>query len=1268
MSPDSLRQMLHLNKKFFSLFANQDVGYVDKNGYQYYGNIHNYGGEVYLESRKLLMQKPPIDTLHVSDTFSYYFDIRYAEDVNTINEQNMLICSLKKNVFLENHTYKIKFPDCKNELICRSVSRSDPNIVAEEAVVTESNPVLIIDGNEVELVFSDIGNTKFYFMRNELTEPFINDDIDEEPWESITDDVITIELTDKDCDLPFIWVYNDKLRTKDDASFEIYDPVYSRPVMLYGTDGHDQNYLLPLVYGQWPLQLNVETEWFVRVYPADTYEFTIPTDEHDIKKNLFVVCDELWLYTSSTDHTEFDQRITYNLHTSDYVSHYVLSDVNGYMGNDGKFYSTPLHTQPITPDNIHRYYDKGNDIYYVYDPKEKVFHELDETVEQATGVLSHYTGWKFDTDGDGKVYAYIKLDQFYLNYHGINTYNLGLFKTSVRPEYKYETEELSINAVSGIHVHSDSMYSDNGIIEHNGLIHNLYEFDGLPAYFQKFEDDKNRCFNRIELYAIRDKINGKNLHATDKPTAALILDSGYPINMEDMNSSYDSLESGIRYNYNLKRYDPYYVITDDVKNILTDIGYVDKYHLADVNIPRANKKYRLVYHGNRFFSCEVIQDFESKNYGRIYHVSNDPARYENNGSRGLPGSTLARICDIPTDFGQLTHVPNVAPTYVVDILYTRTQNNFSNTDNEDIWNKHIVSYVHDDTMIFDKYKNLNTIDLNQDKYYTWLNLNPYIELSETVYPITVADGGSGYEVGDEFTFMLGGQTIIGEVTAETGNVATIVSIPETYLVNISFLKPVQVFNTVARSGVGSGLKINITITDYADYAKTRDELNDELFLLKFDDRDNLWMYRYNTTDLVWYRDFQVFGTEGFDNPYWVTTDDSIENVYVKNLTQTTSFISNKDDVYEYTDGQIKIPYSTWSPFISTDIIPAETNLDTDLHVEMNDAVINSQNSYYYLFKEPFENYVRARLFELYPDEVANSLQLPKGHQLNMREYTNRTCAFSYVNGDNMQPNVCIFDSKSSYINGYEDYEANVVINHKETYTTKHIIDSLDNPTFKEAICDSSYVLRKNLYRIDETTPAFYNKMKSTYIDTHNREWLLDYIEESISKYADPVIVESFYIETLSDNRPRWRYSTEEIKTYALYNAHYRHGELTWPDISGTTPDPDNGRYDLGYPLTQLNEIELFQAVNTSAKTGTVQPKGDYVILDAETYDPTVHINGESTISLMDILHIFEIDIHPADMNNFRMYDANGNDISKNSLLIHGTDLFYFDEDQWVLKI
>ena len=111
------------------------------------------------------------------------------------------------------------------------------------------------------------------------------------------------------------------------------------------------------------------------------------------------------------------------------------------MGDDGKFYATALHTQPITPDNIHRYYDKTNDVYYVYDPKLKTFNKLDETVEQATGTQNHYTGWKFDTDSDGKVYAYIKLDQFYLNYHGINTYSLGLFKTTVRPEYKYETEE-----------------------------------------------------------------------------------------------------------------------------------------------------------------------------------------------------------------------------------------------------------------------------------------------------------------------------------------------------------------------------------------------------------------------------------------------------------------------------------------------------------------------------------------------------------------------------------------------------------------------------------------------------------------------------------------------------------------------------------------------------------------------------------------------------------------------------------------------------------
>ena len=109
-TPDTLRRVLHANKAFFDTHVKKNEGYVDTNGSVYNGTVENFGGELLLESRKLLLNKPSIDKIKVSSEFLQYFDIKYAGDVSTYEQQNLIICTLKEKVFTDNHTWQITLP------------------------------------------------------------------------------------------------------------------------------------------------------------------------------------------------------------------------------------------------------------------------------------------------------------------------------------------------------------------------------------------------------------------------------------------------------------------------------------------------------------------------------------------------------------------------------------------------------------------------------------------------------------------------------------------------------------------------------------------------------------------------------------------------------------------------------------------------------------------------------------------------------------------------------------------------------------------------------------------------------------------------------------------------------------------------------------------------------------------------------------------------------------------------------------------------------
>ena len=98
---------------------------------------------------------------------------------------------------------------------------------------------------------------------------------------------------------------------------------------------------------------------------------------------------------------------------------------------------------------------------------------------------------------------------------------------------------------------------------------------------------------------------------------------------------------------------------------------------------------------------------EISDVGRIYYLSNDEAKYENNhiSRYPKPDRTVARICDIPTSIVQLTGISGIAPVSVVDPNYVRTDVNFSTEDKDRLYNKmgsHWVRPTITETVTFDE--------------------------------------------------------------------------------------------------------------------------------------------------------------------------------------------------------------------------------------------------------------------------------------------------------------------------------------------------------------------------------------------------------------------------------------------------------------------------------------------------------------------------------------------------------------------------------------
>ena len=282
-TPDTLRKTLKLLKRFYSGYTDRYMGYTDVNGYKYNGTVENFGSEVYLEARKLLMEKPPIEMVFPGNTFNFYFDISYSELIGTYEQQNMFVATLKENVLRSNCTYKIVFYDCEKRYILRSESWSDPDVYHETFIMTRSNPVLQIhtpDGDEdIELVVSNDETYdivySFHLNKTNYDPDHPNTDL-VESWDEENGVLTLRELTFRDVNIPLIWIYSDAFNVLPDIGFVNNVDMNGHTLLTIGTDGHDKSHLYPLIYqDNYPVAFDPSDglTWWIKVLPVDDASF-----------------------------------------------------------------------------------------------------------------------------------------------------------------------------------------------------------------------------------------------------------------------------------------------------------------------------------------------------------------------------------------------------------------------------------------------------------------------------------------------------------------------------------------------------------------------------------------------------------------------------------------------------------------------------------------------------------------------------------------------------------------------------------------------------------------------------------------------------------------------------------------------------------------------------------------------------------------------------------------------------------------------------------
>lgn len=1217
VSPDSLRKTTQLLKNLYDMHTKRYCGYEDINGSQYVGTVENFGSEMLLEARKILLDKPSLKNIFIENTFDFYFDIQYSELIDTYDQQNMLCAVLKKDVFLSKNEYRIRFDNIEFVNIPRAQSWSDPTVYRDPYIKTTTPPVLIItDSNgvdtEIDLILSDNTNvnTTYYFR-------LYTDMID--VYSSSYDDIIngktltTNPINDSMYGRPFIWMCVDIFNLLPDIGF-INNEFNGSPFLTIGTNGHDSSLVYPAMNIR---SNNINGCWLIKVIPDEDDGFVEGNNE--------------------------------NNYTSKIKEIHLLK----YNNND----EADPRVQPI------------EDIIITYDDtysKISLIKEMDIT-SVVDSSIKFFGEWFFnkprigDYDYDGRTYknicyAYTSLETFINNFEtlGIISSNIMTagFKVGFKQEYVHKFEALNGNAVSGIHVDVTSDHSDNGVSKKNGVIHDLGDFDGLPPYFKyMIKNTIHRA--HTESYVIRDCLDEKNKSAMDKQTAAIIIDSGIPQNEvkkitadmpiviqfdwhDQINRKYDTVEEPVSKN-----------------NSVSEITYVDDNTFGNSKIAKYQFTDKFVYHGNRLFSLGLSGFDPELEMGRVYLVTNDKAAYENNETTNNKKAprTFARICDIPTEFAQLVNIKNFAPTLIIDSDYVRTEVNFETVDKEMLYNLSHIDHavIYEGGLVYPSTYNLTipTLIPVNDIYPKYIRINETIDLND-IDNVTfeIGFGGSGYNIDDRFLFYIGGLSINGIVKeVDEGVVTKIAFLVQSDEGTYESNRPVMSYGYITRSNLknqysvydtekistnGEGLTILMSISDtiWNSTSMMVNGVLDNIFTFKFDYLGNIWAWEYDND--TWIQSDQITGIKVYDNAYdqeYTRSTRSLRNVFMYNLINP---ISN-DLISEETQASSRFIYTVPK---TEDIFTAEDRSNI-----IEQAHHNCQNGFFFLEtgisasdKHDIFIYDTNRI-----QNEQNELLLPAYHDINLSEYTNKSNKIRFKNNDDVQPTLYVFNPTIDTVDEFDTIYGDICIktNSKPMLLSDVFDASEDTP---ENVINQNGYLSRNVYIYDEYDTSDIKSLRLE-LTSKTRDQLIKYITDEFPN-AYPLKFEG----------SEYPYTEEMLIDYIITNT------LHWGRSS-----PIYHNEEAPETIYRRPPLKLFRTIGEEVedKIGNPigeQPSGAFQSITTEIFDHRVKLKNINTTA--SPLLVFRIDNDEiTSLKGFRLLDDLDNDVSEISLLILNNEIY-----------
>ena len=1106
VSPDSLRQFLKMNKKFYNLHTDNDYGSSDENGFQYYGASKNFGSEILIESTKLRMNLPPIEVLDISDGMNFYFDMKYGYDVSDgtngfiysdttrFFRQNMVGCLLKQNTLIDGYTYSIIWNDVSLIYALGYVNSSNGDVFRMGFFKTETPPTLrIVDINgnisNISLMVNDESeiNTVYYFPINTMTVDLLNISVtDDDVIRQIdTNHTFTIDINNhKVYNMPYVWFCVDLFRDMSDFTLTNNVNSHGDNLMNIGIDGHNVMHLYPSTGAsthptvteqsgcRWYLKArgDITSSRFGQLTQIEYLYADKPNPENPVSVNVIELPDDYTIKPSKNVgwNIRTPQPGEYDYDESSFRNHsYVYVDLSEF------------------DDNI---------------PRNEIIHYTDKLLSA------------FDVFYDRRL--------FVGNY-----------------------ENMMNHATTGIHVDYTKDTSDNYVDKIHGIIHDMGEFDGLPRYMKEWNTLTSHR-SHVELYSIKDNIINNNF-AMNRQTAGLLVDSGIP--QTDIDTDISRLNICIEYQGG-GLYDTTHE-SELSKNYLSDLGYETNTSFVDTSMPGMGKLCKFIYHGEGVFSLGIDTLDPELETGRVYLITNDDIKYHNNSDENIPLRTAANISDIPTSYLQLVNIPNYSPTFALDPYYVRETASWNSDEENLVWNvrnKRLVYKVdgYNVTIVSPYNINLNTLYPRSflEEYYSGKeNFGQTLDMSDpqhsTDFTFTVNTGGEGYEVNDEFNVIIGGvnfKGIVGEI--DNGSVMYVNMLPNTnYNVYVGNITPnPMICKTATVTGEGDGLTLLLTIDSqvWEDLNIKSTGIFDDIFTLKFDSIGRIWIWKWDDDNSTWYEDSLFLGFDIQYNYYDQELPIEAYNDRFRSLTDVyicNSISCSQMNIFYY---DFKVRKEKLS-----NVISSEYNLNNDLSHVLSEK-FNFDETIYIADNSSNTN----PNYDLYEYHMSNASDQwnDKNNRYIIPQYHIENTFFAYLPTSKLTMYSIQADSEWAYKQPdlyVYDVTKNKVYNYIQYTNNDAIIGSSHNMIYNDIIDDrfiSNKKLTKNVYSFSFNNDIKqWNDAKES-LEALSREDLLLFIQMGFGDDVDPIKVEG------TTNR----YTDQELVDFIMINQVYIRSNIT----------------------------------------------------------------------------------------------------------------------------